>query len=72
VRGAGNVSEMAGIDDEQMQEVLSTREEKSFDIICAELCGWGHYKMSGRVRVLPRDQYDAWVDEMTAQQFGNS
>lgn len=61
-----------GIDDEQMEEVLANREEKSFDIICAELCGWGHYKMSGRVRVLPQDQYDAWVDEMTAQTFGNS
>lgn len=61
-----------GIDHEEMQEVLKDRTEKTFDIICAELCGWGHYKMSGRIRALPRDQYEAWVAEMTARQFGNS
>jgi cytochrome c oxidase subunit 2 len=30
-----------------------------FDIVCAELCGWGHYKMKGRVFFLPRDEHDA-------------
>jgi cytochrome c oxidase subunit 2 len=33
----------------------------SYDLICAELCGWGHYKMAGRVHVLERDEYDAWL-----------
>lgn len=32
-----------------------------YDLICAELCGWGHYKMAGRMRVLPPDEYDAWL-----------
>jgi cytochrome c oxidase subunit II len=32
-----------------------------YDLICAELCGWGHYKMAGRVRVLPAAEYDAWL-----------
>ena len=27
----------------------------SFDIVCAELCGWGHYKMKGRIHLLTRD-----------------
>jgi len=61
-----------GVDDEQLAEIMADREDKSFDIICAELCGWGHYKMSGRVRVLPDAEYEKWVDEMTALQFGNS
>ncbi len=36
-------------------------EPGEYDLICAELCGWGHYKMAGRVRVLPADEYDAWL-----------
>src|SRR6185436_17443856 len=24
----------------------------TYDLVCAELCGWGHYKMAGRVRVV--------------------
>jgi len=24
--------------------------------VCAELCGWGHYKMAGRVRVVSKDE----------------
>jgi cytochrome c oxidase subunit 2 len=39
-----------------------------FDIVCAELCGWGHYKMKGRVFFLPRDQYDAKLAEMSQEQ----
>ena len=31
-------------------------------IACAELCGLGHYSMDkGRVLVLPREEYDAWL-----------
>jgi cytochrome c oxidase subunit 2 len=33
----------------------------SFDIVCAELCGWGHYKMKGRVTFEPRSRFDAWL-----------
>ncbi len=33
-----------------------------FDVACAELCGLGHYSMDkGRVIVLPRAEYDAWL-----------
>jgi cytochrome c oxidase subunit 2 len=39
-----------------------------FDIVCAELCGWGHYKMKGRVYFLPRPQYEAKLAEMTQEQ----
>jgi len=29
------------------------------DLICAELCGWGHYKMAGSIRVVSRAEHDA-------------
>lgn len=28
-------------------------EAGEYDLVCAELCGWGHYKMKGRILVLP-------------------
>lgn len=37
-----------------------------YDIVCAELCGWGHYKMRGRLTIEPRDKFDAWL----AQRYG--
>ena len=36
-------------------------EPGTYDLICAELCGWGHYKMAGRVRALPEAEFDAWL-----------
>jgi len=34
-----------------------------FDIVCAELCGWGHYKMKGRVVVQTRDDLNRWLEQ---------
>ena len=42
-----------------------------YDLVCMELCGWGHYKMAGRVRVVSREDYDAWIEEKTAEMFSN-
>jgi cytochrome c oxidase subunit II len=40
-----------------------------YDIVCAELCGWGHYKMRGRLTVESRDKYEKWLaDQYEAQQ----
>ena len=39
-----------------------------FDIVCAELCGWGHYKMKGRITVEPRTEYEAWLAKIGQQQ----
>jgi cytochrome c oxidase subunit II len=45
------------------------RESKiEVDIVCAELCGWGHYKMSGRATFEPRNDYDAWLAEKFLEQ----
>jgi len=39
-----------------------------FDLACAELCGWGHYKMRGRLIVQSREDFDNWLVEATAEQ----
>ncbi len=39
-------------------------EKGGYDIVCAELCGWGHYKMKGRVFFLSADEYEAKLEEM--------
>jgi len=38
------------------------------DLVCAELCGWGHYKMKGRVTVQTRAEFDEWLEEKWRQQ----
>lgn len=40
----------------------------TFDLVCAELCGWGHYKMKGRVTIQSRAEYDQWLERMAAEQ----
>jgi len=39
-----------------------------YDIVCAELCGWGHYKMRGRVTIETRDKFDIWLAQRYAEQ----
>ncbi len=41
-------------------------ETGDYDLICAELCGWGHYKMAGRVHVLARDEFERWLADARA------
>jgi cytochrome c oxidase subunit 2 len=50
---------------------FKAEKEGSYDLICAELCGWGHYKMAGRVRVVPRAEYEQWLADLTANWFSN-
>lgn len=47
---------------------FKAKETGGYDIVCAELCGWGHYKMKGRVYFLPRDQYELKLEEMRREQ----
>ncbi len=37
-----------------------------YEVVCAELCGLGHYRMHGALRVVSADGYSAWI----AQQQG--
>jgi len=34
-----------------------------FDVVCAELCGWGHYKMKARLTLQTRSEFDKWLAE---------
>ena len=39
-----------------------------YEIACAELCGLGHYRMRGFLRILPQDEFQAWLDEQGSSQ----
>jgi cytochrome c oxidase subunit 2 len=39
------------------------QEEGSFQLVCAELCGIGHATMRQQVRVVPEDEWLAWVED---------
>ena len=45
---------------------FKAKETGGYDIVCAELCGWGHYKMKGRVYFLPRDEYELKLEELAS------
>lgn len=34
------------------------------DILCTELCGWGHYKMKARLRIVEPNEFKAYIDEL--------
>ena len=36
-----------------------------YDLLCAELCGYGHYKMAGKVRAVPRAEYEEFLAQRT-------
>jgi cytochrome c oxidase subunit 2 len=38
-----------------------------FEIACAELCGLGHYKMHGILRVVSQDEFDKWLAAREAE-----
>ncbi len=37
--------------------------EFGYEIACAQLCGLGHYRMRGFLKVLSQKDYQAWMDE---------
>jgi cytochrome c oxidase subunit 2 len=39
---------------------------KPFDIVCAELCGQGHYKMRGQMYVVSEDEFQAFLTKEAA------
>ena len=44
-------------------------ETRSYEMLCAELCGWGHYKMKARMIAQSVEDFEAWKDQATAEQF---
>ncbi len=43
-------------------------EKGTYDIVCAELCGWGHYKMKGRLTIESREDFEEWLDKKYREQ----
>jgi len=41
----------------------------NYDIVCTELCGWGHYKMKGRFVVQSQAEFDQYLQRLRAVQF---
>lgn len=52
----------------KQQMWFKARSGGSFDIVCAELCGWGHYKMKGRIHLLSHDDYEKKLKELEDDQ----
>jgi cytochrome c oxidase subunit II len=42
--------------------------EAHYDLPCAELCGWGHYKMKGRLTVESPEKYESYLSQLAARQ----
>lgn len=47
---------------------FTAKEGGSFDIVCAELCGWGHYKMKGEINLVTRAQFEKKLEEFRREQ----
>lgn len=47
---------------------FTAKQTGSYDIVCAELCGWGHYKMKGRLVVESPEEYQAWLARLAQDQ----
>lgn len=43
---------------------FNATEQGQFDLACAELCGWGHYKMKGRLTVQPEAEFQTWLAQL--------
>ena len=44
-------------------------ENREYEMLCAELCGWGHYKMKAKLIAQPDEEFDAWKERVSAEQF---
>ena len=38
-----------------------------YEIACAELCGLGHYKMHGMLKVVSQEDFDKWLTAREAE-----
>ena len=40
-----------------------------YEMLCAELCGWGHYKMKAKLVAQSAEDFEAWKDKASDEQF---
>ena len=43
-------------------------ESDTYTLLCAELCGWGHYKMKARFVAEPADDRIEWMRQLQSDQ----
>jgi cytochrome c oxidase subunit 2 len=43
-------------------------EPKVYDLVCAELCGWGHYKMRGQLTAQSQADFDSYIEKLKQSQ----
>lgn len=48
---------------------VKDRKTGGYELVCAELCGWGHYKMKARVFGDSEEEFEAWKERASAEQF---
>ena len=41
----------------------------TYELLCAELCGWGHYKMKARVVAQPEASFREYLEQLKKEQF---
>lgn len=46
---------------------FNSTETGDIDILCTELCGWGHYKMIADMKLVDRATFDNWIAEQQSQ-----
>jgi len=44
-------------------------EDDQYELLCAELCGWGHYKMKARLWAQPEREFRAYLKQLEKEQF---
>jgi len=43
--------------------------QQVWDLACAELCGWGHYKMRGQLTAQREEDFQKYLQELSKSQF---
>ncbi|MFT5301404.1 MAG: cytochrome c oxidase subunit 2 [Mariniblastus sp.] len=46
---------------------FNAREPGEMEIMCTELCGWGHYTMKADLRLVEKPEFDQWLKERTQE-----
>ncbi len=49
---------------------LEATKTGAFEIVCAELCGLGHYRMRGFLTIESPEAFHAWLDQLRSEQAG--
>ena len=48
---------------------FKAEKEGTYEIVCSELCGLGHYKMRSFLHVVSQEEYEAWIEEQASYLF---